>query len=251
MVNFAPYNKLTKQSNMQKLILAAVMVFTIATAFAQVDSAKTTTTVLEKEDPSRDRFLINVHWDGWMGAPDSMKIKGLSSGIGLHYMYDVPLKDDNISFAIGAGVSWSNYYNNSYFTYDTSSYTVPVKFADTVQYSKNKFVLNYVEVPLEFRFRTDDKNGNRFKAAIGFKAGYAFSNHTKYVGDDYIGGSGDEIKFKQYRVKNVSTLQYGPTLRLGYSKINIEAYYGLAPIFIDGEGPTGNPITVGVSFNPF
>ncbi|MBK8345080.1 MAG: hypothetical protein IPL12_18430 [Bacteroidetes bacterium] len=49
----------------------------------------------------------------------------------------------------------------------------------------------------------------------------------------------------------MSNLQYGPTIRLGYSKVNIEAYYGLAPIFIDGEGPTGNPLTIGISFNPF
>jgi hypothetical protein len=60
-----------------------------------------------------------------------------------------------------------------------------------------------------------------------------------------------KLNTKQYRIKNMSNLQFGPTLRLGYSKVNIEAYYGLAPLFIEGEGPTGTPITVGISFNPF
>lgn len=243
-------------------ILTLIGVITMASSvFAQTDTATTTTETptavnFDDDDPSRDRIIMNLHWDGWMGAPDSLNIKGLSSGIGFHFYYDIPLGpdrlSDNISFAIGAGFNWSNYYNNSQFLYDTATnVTYTVKFTEDVQFKKNKLVINYVEVPLEFRFRTDEKNGNRFKAAIGFKAGYVISNHTKFVGDDYLTGTENEIKYKQYRLNNMSNLQYGPTIRLGYSKVNIEAFYGLAPIFIDGEGPTGNPLTIGVSFNPF
>lgn len=236
-----------------KKIVAFIGFLAIASSiFAQTDTTTAATEVdFEDDDPSRDRIIMNVHWDGWIGAPDTLNVKGLSSGMGFHFFYDIPLGSDNVSFAIGAGFNWSNYYNNSYFAYDTAQNTIPVEFNDTIQVAKNKFVINYVEVPLEFRFRTDEKNGNRFKAAVGFKAGYVLSNHTKFVGEDYISGTGDEIKYKQYRIKNISNLQYGPTIRLGYSKINIEAYYGLAPIFIDGEGPSGNPLTIGISFNPF
>lgn len=242
---------------MQKWLISLLMICEIVPAFAQSDSTYSPelnipNSDFESEDPSRDRFLLSFHWDGWLGAPDSMKIKGLSSGIGIHSMYDIPLGSDNFSFAVGAGFSWSNYYNNVLFTYDsTSTIPDPITDADTISYNKNKFVINYVEVPLEFRFRTDEKNGNRFKVAIGFKGGYVLSNHTKFVGDDYLTGSSEEIKYKQYRIRNMNNLQYGPTLRLGYGKINIQAYYGLATIFEEGKGPTGNPLTVGVSFNPF
>lgn len=240
---------------MQKWFIAALCC--LSAGFVQAQTADTTgaqTTdkvISDYSDPSRDRFLLSFHWDGWMGAPDSMKVKGLSSGMGIHTMYDIPLGSDNVSFAIGAGIAWSNYYNNVFFTYDTAQNTLFTPIDDSITYNKNKFVLNYVEVPIEFRFRTDEKNGNRFKAAIGFKAGYVISDHTKFVGDDYLLGSSDEIKYKQYRIKNVNSLQYGPTLRLGYSKINIEAYYGLATIFSEGEGPSGNPLRIGISFNPF
>ncbi len=240
-----------------------VLTFTLIIAGLSIFSQTTDTlplpesTIEEAEDPSQDRIIMNVHWDGWLGAPDSFKVKPLSSGLGFHIYYDIPFGTSRAdkpqaSFAIGAGMSWSNYYNNSYFVYDTAENTIPIKF-DTVQYNKNKFVINYVEVPLEFRFRTKENGtGNRFKAAIGFKAGYVITNHTKFVGEDYRpNGGNDEIKYKEYRVKNLSNLQFGPTLRLGYSKINLEAYYGLAPIFIDGKGPSGNPLTIGVSFNPF
>jgi Outer membrane protein beta-barrel domain len=240
---------------MQKWLIAFFLLFSAVSLTAQtgttadVDTSATSIS-FEDEDPSRDRFLLSFHWDGWMGAPDSMKVKGLSSGIGIHTMYDIPLGSDNVSFAIGAGLSWSNYYNNVFFTGDSITTVTPIV-DSVIAYNKNKFVINYVEVPVEFRFRTDEKNGNRFKAAVGFKAGYMLSNHTKYVGDDYISGTGDEIKYKQYRIRNTSTLQYGPTLRLGYNKVNIQAYYGLASIFTEGDGPTGNPLTIGISFNPF
>ncbi len=239
---------------MIKKVFACLMIFASVSVYAQSDSTYTgPTSTSFDDDGSRDRFLISLHWDGWMGAPDSLKVKGLSSGIGIHSMYDIPLGGDNVSFAIGAGFSWSNYYNNALFAYDSNTTVIdPLTDEDTISYSKNKFVINYVEVPLEFRFRTDENNsGNRFKVAVGFKAGYMLSNHTKFVGEDYISGTSDEIKYKQYRIRNVSTLQYGPTLRVGYGKVNIQAYYGLATIFEEGKGPSGTPLTVGISFNPF
>lgn len=240
---------------MKKVVFVLSLLFFVVSANAQnQDSMKTSNMDYPKEDPSRDRFVVDVHWDGWLNAPDSFKVKGLSSGFGLHYYYDIPLgkNNDNASFAIGAGLSWSNYYHNSYFTYDTSQYTIPVAFNDSIQHSKNKLVINYIEVPVEFRFRTNENgSGNRFKFAVGFKGGYVLTDHTKFVGDDWISGSADEIKYKNYRIKNMGKLQYGPTLRLGYSKVNLEVYYGLSDIFEEGKGPSGNPITVGVSFNPF
>jgi len=240
---------------MKKFTILLYMLVAVVCVHAQIDTAdKATTDLTDDEDmvdPSRDRIIMNIHWDGWMGAPDSFNVKGLSSGLGFHFFYDIPLGSDNVSFAIGAGLSWSNYYNNSYFTYDTAQVTIPVQFDDSIPITKNKLVINYLEVPLEFRFRTDPKKGNSFKVAVGFKGGYVLSDHTKFVGEDYISGSDDEIKYKNYRTKNLGNLQYGPTLRIGYSKVNLEAYYGLSTIFEEGKGPSGTPITVGVSFNPF
>jgi hypothetical protein len=205
----------------------------------------------DEMDPSRDRIIVNLHWDGWLGAPDSLNVKGLSSGIGFHFFYDIPLGESNFSFATGAGLSWSNFYHNGLFSYDTAQNTIFTPFPDSITFNKNKLVINYFEIPVEFRFRTDPRKGNSFKIAIGFKGGYTLSDHTKYVGEDFLLGSDDEIKFKTYRSKNLSNLQYGPTFRIGYSKVNLEAYYGLAEIFEEGKGPTGNPLTIGVSFNPF
>lgn len=73
-------------------ILTLIGVITMASSvFAQTDTATTTTETpaavnFDDDDPSRDRIIMNVHWDGWMGAPDSLNIKGLSSGMGFHFI---------------------------------------------------------------------------------------------------------------------------------------------------------------------
>jgi hypothetical protein len=245
---------------MKRTLLVFSFAFLIVTTQAQVtDTAviiaadTVSSPPFDRDDYSRDRLIFNVHWDGWLNADDSMGVKGLSSGVGLHFYYDIPLGGDNFSFAIGAGFSWSNYYNDSYFIYDTITLVKP--FPDSIGVNKNKFVISYVEVPVEFRFRTNEnKNGKRFKLAAGFKGGYVISDHVKYVGEDWrnmTADPDDEIKYKEYRIPFVNRLHYGPTFRIGYDKVNLEAYYGLSTIFEEGKGPSGTPITIGISINPF
>ncbi len=128
----------------------------------------------DRDDYSRDRLIFNVHWDGWLDADDSMGVKGLSSGVCLHFYYDIPLGGDNFSFAIGAGFSWSNYYNDSYFIYDTITLVKP--FPDSIGVNKNKFVISYVEVHVEFRFRTNEnKNGKCFKPDFKYSGSIVFN----------------------------------------------------------------------------
>jgi hypothetical protein len=210
----------------------------------------------------RDRFVFSAHWDGWLGAPDSLEVGPLSRGVGLHFYYDIPFDAaKRYSFAVGLGWNNMNYYTKALFANDTLGNTLIVPFDASQTVSRNKISLNYVEVPLEFRLRTKpNQKGNSFKVAIGFKAGYEFSNHTKYIGDEYkldennqiasINNS-TEIKYKFYNYSSLSSLQYGPTLRIGYANVNLEAFYGLATTFQDGQGPTGSPLQIGVSFNPF
>lgn len=212
--------------------------------------------------PDRDRFVFSLHWDGWLGAPDSIEVGPLSRGVGLHFFYDIPFDAaKKYSFAIGVGWNNANYYTKAAFVNDTSGVTFVAPFLEGQSVKRNKISMNYVEVPLEFRFRTtpNDK-GNSFKFALGFKGGYQFANHSKYVGDIYaldtmnqVSGyvADNEIKVKSYRYAGLSTLQYGPTLRIGYGNVNLEAFYGLAGIFQEDKGPVGTPLQIGVSFNPF
>lgn len=247
---------------MKKIILSVFIFCAYTFLNAQnepvADSAAVETSVDDDVNIESDRFIFSVHWDGWLGAPDSLKVGAFSRGIGLHFYYDIPFNKDlatnkaQFSFAPGIGYTVSNYANKAQFSSDSAGITSVTPFDASIDPKRNKLVLNYLEVPLEFRFRSkaNDK-GNRFKAALGFKGSYLFANHITYVGPESAANLDEEIKYKIYRIKSLNTLQYGPTIRLGYANLNLEAYYGLAPIFEDGFGPSGSPIVIGISFNPF
>ncbi|MFN3939061.1 MAG: outer membrane beta-barrel protein, partial [Chitinophagales bacterium] len=124
--------------------------------------------------------------------------------------------------------------------------------AESINVKKNKLALGLLEIPIEFRYRTlPDGKGNSFKVAVGFKGGYQFTNKTKYVGDDIFFNTAEETKIKVFRYEALNTFRYGPTFRVGYGAVNLQAFYGLSEIFQEGKGPTGFPMEIGISFNPF
>ncbi|HAE12866.1 MAG: outer membrane beta-barrel protein [Chitinophagales bacterium] len=252
---------------MMKYFATGLLLMAGGTIFAQTD----TTTVVDDEEivnemnvgtPDRDRFVFSLHWDGLLGAPDSMDVGPLSRGVGLHFYYDIPFDAaKQYSFAVGLGWNNANYYTKSLLVNDSLGNTNIVGFNESQSVTRNKLAVHYVEVPVEFRFRTKpNQKGNSFKVAVGFKGGYQFSNHTKYVGDEYLiddannvtlVDNANEIKYKFYRYSSLSSVQYGPTLRIGYANVNLEAFYGMAGLFQEGKGPAGTPLQIGVSFNPF
>lgn len=213
----------------------------------------------DKPNTDRDRFIFNLHWDGWLNDVDSPAVNAgaFSRGVGLHFFYDIPFSknwetDSTIfSFAPGIGYSCSNYSNKVQFVADSTNLVSVVPFDESIDPKRNKLVLNYIEIPLEFRLRLVGNNGKSFKIAAGFKGSYMFSSHITYVGPESTSNLEEEVKYKTYRIKSLNTIQYGPTFRVGYGNINLQAYYGLNSIFEEALGPSGNPLVIGVSFNPF
>ena len=122
-----------------------------------------------------------------------------------------------------------------------------VKIEPTLGYKRSKLTLPYLEIPLEFRFKTKSK----FALGIGFKAGYMVYGHSKWVGDDYLDSTNNTLKFSVKNIKNIEKFAYGPTLRVGYKWFHVNAYYSLASVFQKGKGPDIYPISVGFVLLPF
>ena len=144
---------------MKKFLLPVVLVTITTGLLAQTDTDTLDLDEIVNEvnvaSPDRDRFVFNVHWDGWLGAADSIDVGALSRGVGIHFFYDIPL-DAAKQFSFAAGVGWnnSNYYTKALFANDTLGNTQVVPFNESQTVTRSKIVLNYVEVPVEFRFRT-------------------------------------------------------------------------------------------------
>jgi hypothetical protein len=216
---------------------------------------------------SRDRVIAQFTFDNWFHQAkltngQDFDTKWYSRGANIYIMYDFEFGENSIfSFAPGIGYGHSSIFSNGVIGQDSASGEAVFEPKSEQRgeggriirdFKKNKLALNYLEVPIELRMRTKpDKKGNSFKVAIGFKGGWLFDAHSKKKYDvDKITSDGTITKkVKVQNFENLFNFRYGPTFRIGYSSINVIAYYGLSGVFEDGKGPDITPFSLGISFN--
>jgi hypothetical protein len=135
-----------------------------------------------------------------------------------------------------------------------SSQLLPVRevFGDDITIGKNNVSLNYLDVPIEFRYHFNKRNyskGVRF--AFGAKVGYLMSAHTKI---EYTDANGLTRRIKDRQSYGLNPFRYGIYSRLGFPGFNIWTYYGLNQVWEKGKGPfatQAGQISFGVSFALF
>jgi len=209
-----------------------------------------------------DKISLTYYTDIWKDVSTGMNVSSYSPGFNCSYLQPFALGSSNFGFAIGLGIGSHNMRSDAMPTQEMIFDTVLVQNVETgktifekipenvnnkkIDYDINKLTLTYLDIPLEIRFYKQNKNEKVFKLALGFKAGYLISSHTKYKGNDFTGGT-DDIKIKKYNVKNLELLRYGATVRLGYENYNIFGYYSMSKLFKLDKGPEMYPISVGIS----
>lgn len=210
---------------------------------------------------SRDHLTLDLNGTNWIynknAAPwggsstnAPFQSKWFSRGINIYFNWDFRIKGSRVSFAPGIGYSCSNIYSRDKMVQDSAG---PIHFEPLPTYvgdtstKINKLCLQYLEVPLELRFRTDpDKFNNCWKVAIGFKGGVRVDAHTKTRMDF---PDGEKQVFVVRRWSDFDQWDAGPTLRVGYSFFNITATYGVINVFKPVlNNPSAHAFSLGISF---
>ena len=192
---------------------------------------------------------LDVYADIWQDVPEEqIKTGTINPGVNIFGTYNFLFGKSNISFSPGLGIGVHNMFNHSFVrTTDDSTFFVPIN-KDTINYKKSKFVLTYLDIPLELRYKSE----GGFRVAIGFKFGFLIQSHTKYKGDDYIEPTNNDLViYKKTKIKHLETNRYGFTARIGYKWLNLWGYYQLSTLFEKGKGPEMYPISVGLTIIPF
>ncbi len=206
---------------------------------------------------SRDHITLDLLGTNWnynstdpkFGGPDNgMKTKWFSRGIQLGFSWDFRIKGSRVSIAPGISYSCSNIYSRSTMSRTDSAGTsfAPIRTygADTTA-KINKLVLQYVNIPLELRIRTNiDKFGNCFKFAIGIVGGVRVDAHTKFK----IKQGNDTNVYITRRDPDFNLFRLAPTFRFGYSFVNVTASYDVINVFKPNVGPKANAFSLGISF---
>ncbi|MCF1190020.1 PorT family protein [Mangrovimonas sp. AS39] len=176
-----------------------------------------------------DQFYLGITYNALVRKPSNGAQSGFSSGLHLGFMRDFPINQRrNVAFAVGLGGSM-NSFNSNILVYQDERSQIGFLNLDTenISYSKNRFNLYLIELPMEFRWRTSTATESKFwRIYPGFKIGYQFANLAKHKG-----GYGD---FRLKNIDNINDLQYAVTLSAGYSVWNFHACFGLNPIFKEG-----------------
>lgn len=213
--------------------------------------------VPEKMHPD-DRLIITLFTDLWQDTPENMNLKTIQRGINISAFQDMPLGRTNFSIAAGLQFSGHNLYSDQLYLYDPAHDKFdffPIQ--TTHQYDKNKISLNYIEVPVQLRYRSRNLP-KTFRIYAGMKAGRLINAHTKFIGTEYYHYQHDApvvtertVKVKEHKLQNINEYRVGLTATIGYGMVNLHAYYPLTGIFTDNSAKNMTPLSVGISFIVF
>ena len=231
---------------MKRILFTLIALVISATSFAQLIANKTDNKVTVGFDLFHDfQFGTSDNWDA----------RGFNQGADWYITYNFPLGEGSKhTVSVGAGMSHHNYFSYSHIMNPYADTLQYVQCRDLENFKRFKVNANYVDIPLELRFRIKDQ----VKIGVGFKLGILVMGKTKYVGPDYsentflTGGSGNNIHEKQCYIKNLERYTYSATLRVGWKWVSVFAAYQLNPVFEVGHNaPVIHPLSVGLSFAPF
>ena len=220
--------------------------FSIVTAQEETLSTPALKSPIPLAPGNDDRLIIDITLDNFAESPASMEVNTFKSrGVNMKLMKDKLIS--NPSFSIGYGLAFGSQNFDTdrlIIVDDTAGRTHFVPIDPNIDVNKNKLSVNYLDLPIELRFRSKTINkDNKFKISAGFKIGILLQSHIKY--DD------DDGKVKYYRIKNLNKYRYGLEGRIGYGIWGLNAYYSLIPLFDEDKAPRLVPVSFGLSITPF
>lgn len=232
--------------------LIVILVFLTAfPAFAQ-DSLKVA--VEKKQEPDfaaldslyrEDQFYFGFTYNILQNRPPDISQNKFSSGFSFGFLRDMPFnKARTWALAAGLGFSISNFNQDLFITNYNGDYQYSVIPSD-VAYDKSKLILNYIELPIELRWRTSTPKTHKFwRVYTGFKVSYLVFSKYKFK------NGGD--KFSVNNIDDLDKIQYGMYLATGFNTWNLNVYYGFNPLFksakLNGANIDMTTLNVGLMF---
>ena len=230
---------------MKRILLSIIATLIIGVMYSQVVSESTI---------RKFNIGVGMSTDIWLDLPSGMDARTINQGAQVFGMYNHRIKESKVHLAGGIGVTTHNLYSDNIIEDIKADSISFVKIPDNISYKKSKVCLAYIDVPLEFRIKSE----KGFRVAFGFKFGYMINSHIKYKGNRlYEDGEGSyetdqvDVKVKSKDISETETWRYGPTFRIGYKWANLTVYYQLSKVFKVSKGPEFYPLSIGFAVIPF
>lgn len=220
-------------------------------------------TQIRYQNPSKNKdikefFVFDLFTTISTNKPENFNPRAINQGFRFSISYPITFGRSNFSLGVGVGMAFYNYYidalpkdmlpvamwdeysNDSYFV-KTDNITDP-----KISYKKNKMTLTYLDIPVELRYY----NKKGFHVSAGAKVDFLVNSYFKFKGTDFLFGKDEDIKIKKYHLKNLSVVQAGPIVRVGWKKFGAYATYSITSVYNKDMDNKLNPICVGITFMP-
>jgi hypothetical protein len=230
---------------MKKIFFTLGMLLVTYSIFAQSAGDVVTGKAMKATQHSKDFLVIQLGYVGLSGTGASGIKSGFNREFNMALMYDIPLDKTNFSLAAGLGVSSTGIYLKDQIINLTAVTTSPL-FPTSTTYKKFKLAMNYIEIPLEIRYRQVPENANKgFKVGLGIKIGNLVNVHTRSV--QTINNS--KAIEKEANKSLFNTWRFAGTARVGYGNFSIYGTYALTTIFKDNSAFDLKPYSIGISLS--
>ena len=178
----------------------------------------------EVDDKYReDQIYFGVFYNSLINSPTDFNQNKFSSSINLGFIRDIPLnKSRNFGLGLGLGYSNSSFHNNLKFSNANNQLDAKIV-SNLDSFTKNKWVLNELELPFEIRWRTSTPENYKFwRIYFGLKTSYIISSKVKY-----------ESPSNNQTIRDLpfNNFQSGFTLNAGNNTWNLGVYLGLKSLF--------------------
>lgn len=200
------------------------------------------------DDPlyREDQFYASISYNLIQNKSPGFSQNSFSTGLTIGFLRDMPVnKARTHALAAGLGYSYNNIHQNLSVTEagGTRYYVT----APEDEFNKNKLVLHYIDLPIEFRWRNSNSVSHKFwRIYTGFKVSYLFADKAQFEpkGDAVVKVKGND---------DLNKLVYGVYVAAGWNTWNLYAYYGLNPIYKSarlsgGENIRLNSLNLGLMF---
>jgi hypothetical protein len=207
-------------------------------------------------------LIVDLGVNSWSSAPTDLKLNGFQSKtVNIIYYYDLAIGSRGLTFTPGIGLGLEKYSFDGDKTLtstvnNTNVRSVAVSDLSTVypqanSFDKSKLGLNYLDVPLEFRYYTSKDNMSRgFRVALCAKVGVLYSSFTKVKFED---NAADRRMVKDRQDLGFNRFRYGIQSRIGFGGFSLFGYYELSDKFDTppAGGVDTRTLTIGVSLTGF
>ena len=162
-----------------------------------------------------------------------------------HYInlkYGLGIESNNFRYKIYDNIPSISYREGGNIPYTSGTQTTsPFIFRDSISFSKNKLVTNYLTIPLMLNFASNPHNNRKgVSLSLGFSAGYLYNQHNKQV-------SNERGKRKNRGDYDLERFKFSYVAELGLGPIRFYGSY--SPQSMYERGLDMRPYTVGLRFS--